>query len=84
MLDEAGVQAARKVEMEFFTQMGFYEYATREEAARSGKGKVIKRRRIDVSKEDSQHLDYRSRYAGKEFSQALTQASMLPPLPWRH
>ena len=67
-LDEAGVRAARALEMEFFQKMGVYEYATREQAARSGKGKIIKGRWIDVNKGDSQNPDYRSRFVGKEFN----------------
>ena len=51
--------------MELFQNRGVYTYATREEAARSGKGKVIKGRWIDVNKGDSQNPDYRSRFVGK-------------------
>ena len=42
MLSEEGVREARALEMEYFIKMGVYSYVTREEAARSGKGKIIK------------------------------------------
>ena len=79
-LDEAGVRAARALEMEFFQKMGVYTYANREEAARSGRGKVIKGRWIDVNKGDSQNPDYRSRFVGKEFNTG-TDSSLFAATP---
>ena len=81
-LDEAGVKAARALEMEFFIKMGVYEYATREEAQRSGKGKIIKGRWIDVNKGDSKKPDYRSRFVGKEFNTGVDSSlfAATPPL----
>ena len=80
-LDEAGVRAARALEMEFFQKMGVYTYATREEAARSGRGKVIKGRWIDVSKGDSQNPDYRSRFVGEvQYGNGLQPLCRHPPL----
>ena len=82
VLDEAGVRAARALEMEFFLKMGVYTYATREEAARSGKGKIIKGRWIDVNKGDSVNPDYRSRFVGKEFNTGVDSSlyAATPPL----
>ena len=54
--------------MEFFHKTGVYELVTREEAVRSGKGKIIKGRWLDVNKGDSVNPDYRSRLVGKEFN----------------
>ena len=48
--------------------MGVYSYATREEATRSGRGKIIKGRWIDVNKGDSKCPDYRSRVVSEEFN----------------
>ena len=39
VLEEAGVMPPRALEMEFFHKMGVYEYVTREEAVRGGKGR---------------------------------------------
>ena len=65
VLSEEGVRAARKLEMDYFIKMGVYTYVTREEATRSGRGKIIKGRWIDVNKGDSKNPDYRSRNVGK-------------------
>ena len=82
VLDEAGVRAARALEMEFFHKMGVYEYVTREEAVRSGTGKIIKGRWLDVNKGDSINPDYRSRFVGKEFNTGVdsTLYAATPPL----
>ena len=42
VLDDAGAKATRGLEMDLLQKMGVYERATSEEAARSGRGKVIK------------------------------------------
>ena len=81
-LFEKGVKAARLLEMEYFANMGVYTYATRQEAAKSGKGKIIKGRWIDVNKGDSNKPDYRSRYVGKEFNTGIDSSlyAATPPL----
>ena len=81
-LDEAGVRAARKLEMDYFLKMGVYEYVSREEATRSGKGKIIKGRWIDINKGDSKNPDYRSRFVGKEFNTGVDSSlyAATPPL----
>ena len=68
--------------MEYFQKMGVYSYTTREEATRSGKGKIIKGRWIDVNKGDSKSPDYRSRYVGKEFNTGVDASlyAATPPL----
>ena len=38
---ENRVRAARLLEMEYFVSMGVYNYATRHEASRSGKGNIL-------------------------------------------
>ena len=82
VLDEAGVRAARALEMDFFHKMGVYDLVTREEAVRSGKGKIIKGRWLDVNKGDSVNPDYRSRFVGKEFNTGVdsTLYAATPPL----
>jgi hypothetical protein len=59
-----------------------YEYATREEAQRSGKGKIIKGRWIEVNKGDSKKSDDCSRFVGKEFNTGVDSSlfAATPPL----
>ena len=45
-----------------------YEYVARAESVRSGKGKIIKSRWLDVSKGDSINPHYKLRFVGKEFN----------------
>ena len=75
-LEESGVREARALEMEFFQKMRVYDYVTRSEATRSGKGKIIKGRWIDVNKGDSQNPDYRSRSSGRSSTRGLAPACM--------
>ena len=70
--------------MEFFHKMGVYEYVTREQALRSGKGKIIKGRWIDIKKGDSQNTDSRSRFMGKEFNTGVDSSLYAATPPWRH
>ena len=49
-LDPRLVKAARALEMEFFERLGVYTRAPRTEAFRSGVGKIIQGRWIDVNK----------------------------------
>ena len=78
------VKTARKLEMEFFNQMGVYTRVTRASALASGKGRIIQGRWIDVNKGDSSVPDYRSRYVGKEFNRGQAATADLyaatPPL----
>ena len=78
------VVAARKLELEFFENMGVYARVTRAEAPASGKGMVIQGRWIDVNKDSSEMSDYRSMFGGKEFNkrQAATPDlyAATPPL----
>ena len=73
---------ARRVEMEFFTKMQVYDLVPRDDAYKSGKGKVIKGRWIDTNKGDSSKPDYRSRFVGKEFNTGVDAAlyAATPPL----
>ena len=68
--------------MEFFSKMRVYDHVTRTEATKSGKGKIIKGRWIDVNKGDSQNPDYRSRFVGKEFNTGVDSSlfAATPPL----
>ena len=68
--------------MDLSSKMGVYEYATREEAARSGKGKVIKGRWIDVNKGGSANPDYRLRFVNKEVNTGVDSSpyATTPPL----
>ena len=64
-LNEDEVKAARALEMDYFQKMGVYTYVSRKDAAKSGVGKVISGRWIDVNKGDSTNHDYRSSFVGK-------------------
>ena len=46
-------------------KMGVYDHATRADAVRSGNGKIIKGRWLDISRGDSVNPDYRSRFVEK-------------------
>ena len=62
--------------------MGAYEYVTREEAVRSGKGTIIKGRWLDINKGDSINHDYRLRFVSKDFNTGLDSSlyAATPPL----
>ena len=68
ILDLGLVQAARELEVEFLKRMRVYEVVPRTEIYKSGKGKAIKGRWLDINKGDSTNPDVRSRYVGKEFA----------------
>ena len=68
VLDEKMAREARRVEMEFFERMGVYTRVTMDDARKSGVGKFIQGRWIDINKGDTERPDYRSRFVGKEFN----------------
>ena len=75
------VVAARKVEMEYFRNMGVYEVVPRSEIADSG-GKLIDTRWIDTNKMDELNPEYRSRLVGREYNDGKddTLYASTPPL----
>ena len=62
--------------------MRVYEVVPRTEIYKSGKGKAIKGRWLDINKGDSTNPDVRSRYVGKEFATGVdaTLYAGTPPL----
>ncbi len=60
--------------------MRVYDVVPRSEVRKSGKGKLIKGRWLDVNKGDSEKPDVRSRYVGKEFATGVdaTRTQALP------
>ena len=68
VLDEKMVREARRVELEHFERMGVYTRVTMAEAKKSGMGKFIQGRWLDINKGDKDRPDYRSRFVGKEFN----------------
>ena len=77
----AGVRAARALEMKYFEKMKVYTRVPRAQAQKSGKGKIIKGRWLDVNKGDSEQPDYRSRFVGKEFNTGAPDASLFAATP---
>ena len=75
------VKAARALGMEFFERMGVYTRVSRAESLKSGQGKTIKGRWIDVNKGDSEKPDYRSRFVGKEFATGAVDAALFAAPP---
>ena len=75
------VIAARRLEIEFFKEMGVYEKVPRSEAKAVG-GKVITTKWIDTNKGDTKNKDYRSRLVGREvkMDSRLDLFSATPPL----
>ena len=76
------VREARALEVEYLKRMKVYDIVSRAEMKRSGRGKLIKGRWLDVNKGDSVSPDVRSRYVGKEFATGV-DASLYagtPPL----
>ena len=67
-LDRALFQAARELAIDFLKNMKVYDIVIRKEMKKSGRGKLIKGRWLDVNKGDSVTPDVRSRYVGKEFA----------------
>ena len=67
-LDPALVEAARELEVEYLKKMKVYDVVNRDEITKSGKGKLIKGRWLDVNKGDSSNPNYRSRLVAKEFN----------------
>ena len=79
VLDPELVQRARDVEMEYFRKMVVYNKVNRSEA----KGrKIIRTKWVDVTKGDSQMVDYRSRLIAMEFNDAPDPSLLAstPPL----
>ena len=58
------VQAARDLEIEYLQKMNVYDIVSRKEMKKSGRGKLIKGRWLDVSKGDSVTPEVRSRCVG--------------------
>ena len=81
-LDEKLLREARALEMHFFEKMGVYTRVPRSEIYKTGKGKLIKGRWIDVNKGDASKPDYRSRFVGREFNTRVDPAlyAATPPL----
>ena len=77
----AGVRAARALEMKYFENMKVYTRVPRAQGQKSGKGKIIKGRWLDVNKGDSEQPDYRSRFVGKEFNTGAPDASLFAATP---
>ena len=81
IIDPTLVQAARELEVEYLKRMRVYEVVPRTEIYKSGHGKAIKGRWLDINKGDSTNPDVRSRYVGKEFATGVdaTLYAGLPP-----
>ena len=81
-MNEGLVRQARALEMTFFETMGVYTRVPREEAHRSGHGKIIRGRWLDINKGDSERPDYRSRCVGKGYNTGVDPAlyAATPPL----
>ena len=62
------VREARALEVEYLTRIKVYDVISRTEMKKSGRGKLIKGRWLDVNKGDSAAPDIRGRYVGKEFA----------------
>ena len=62
--------------------MKLYEVVPRVDARKSGRGRLIKGRWLDVNKGDSANSDVRSRYVGKEFDTGVRESlyAGTPPL----
>ena len=65
-LDEGLVTQARALEIHLFEAMGAYTRVPRAGAHRSGHGKIIRGRWLDINKGDTERPDYRSRFVGNE------------------
>ena len=76
------VRAARDLEVEYLKRMNVYEVVPRSQVRESGKGKLIKGRRLDINKGDSAKPNIRSRYVGKEVATGVdaTLYACTPPL----
>jgi hypothetical protein len=68
--------------MEFFERMGVYARVLKSEAKKSGVGKLIQGRWLDINKGDESRPDYRSRFVGKELDTSVDPElfAATPPL----
>ena len=61
--------------------MNVYDIVSRKEMKKSGRGKLIKGRWLDVSKGDSVTPDVRSRYVGKDLTTGVDASLYARTLP---
>jgi len=80
-MDREEVIKARRVEMQFFKNMGVYVKVPRETARRHG-CKIITTKWLDTNKGDAQNPNYRSRMVGREIKcdKRMDLFSATPPL----